>query len=264
MKFVIEHRARRTGKTHELVDRSISLLLNGKRDNLILYTLSKDNLKAILSVNNRIDHKNLIKKPFKGGELWEYGNKNIYIITHFKEQPQITEFEKCPSNFLLGYDEFPCEIDLKESAKILGNLRKVGSDNVIILTTSFTSGFSKTIFDVFRQALEYRKDLDLAMKDAHKTLYKHFKKEKIEDDCKRIMKTCYAFTEFIVDQKVENTLFEYARNITDKTGVFSLDSCVKSSHNISRDFFGMFFENKAMAKAGYRSYEEVMKVLKEK
>lgn len=264
MVFTIEHRARRSGKTHELIDRSLKLLLNGKRNNLILYTYSKDNLKAILSVNSQIDYDKWIKTSFKGVEHWVYGDKSIYIMLHDRAQTPISEFIRKPSDLLLGYDEFPCETDVIKSSEVLRNLRSVGSDNVIILTTTFTNGFSKTIFDIFRNSLRYRKDLDLAMKDTHQTLYKHFKVDVIEEQCERIMKTCYAFIEFEVEQKVKNHLFERARNITNKNDIFSLDSCVKGSPNVSRDFFGMFFEDKAMAKAGYGSYEEIMKVLKSK
>lgn len=262
MSFVIEHRARRSGKTHEIVDRSLALLLNGKRNNLFLYSYQIEPIKAILSVNNQIDYEEWTKTPSRGGERWNKGKKNIFLLRHYEaiEPIDIPRY----NDLLLSFDEFPFESNLLEAGMVLKNLKKVGSDNVIILTTSHTSGFSKTIFDIFRKALKHRKDLDVALRDTLATLERHFSEEVIIDNCRRIMESCYAYTDFEVEQKVKNYLFDAARDITNKSELFRLDSYVKSSSRISRDFFGMFFEDKAMTKAGYRSYEEIMTVLKNK
>lgn len=245
LKLTMTHSARRSGKTHILVDNAINYLIKNKKRRVTIVTPHPVLTIDIITCNLNVEE--VLKK---NSNFVEFKNNDvIYIIEVFNfedaAKPRRLFSEKVfMDEFQL---EFQLEVHKNEKAnKLFKNFSENGVKEIECRFTSMLQNFKKTLFDL---VIYYIKS-NRTYCEFEKNLRHHFSKEDLEYHWRILSKSVY------INQNVDITIEEdYVNTIDTKINLvscyadlFSLEQYI-FHHTIARDLYGMFFENKPLYKA---------------
>lgn len=259
------HEARRSGKSHRIVEDLINYLIYSNKDHIGLITVDVENILGIITCNLNINTETVKITKSKKATVVEFDigfqeeEKNLKKITLYTYLNFINEksiFCLFPKKTQVMLDEFPFEMDKENSNILFEKLKKIEVEHIYCRYTSELFLLNETLFNLYNDTDDsYIDDLDIMLK--HKFTEEEFIKHK-----NIRIKSCYKnpFYDIKIHERISNNFFKLTAG--DVSELFKYDFLLTAglANQRARDFYGFLFKRNSIKILDNYNYDKIKKL----